>query len=144
MVSKIDIVHIDPPTPEARRLWAKMLDVAEVLGADERWSLIGGLMVQLHAFEHGSGSRPTADIDFLGDSRRRPPVTARIAAILVERGGEMRVPPVTEEKLGYRFDVGGEVIEIVGSEGVRRDPKTLGRFTTRRAMSVAPSRRTAC
>lgn len=56
----------------------------------------------------------------------------------------MRVPPVTEEKLGYRFDVGGEVIEIVGSEGVRRDPKTLGRFTTRRAMSVAPSRRTAC
>ena len=43
-------------------------------------------MVQIHAFERGSGSRPTTDVDVLGDSRRRPPMTARIAEILVEQG----------------------------------------------------------
>ena len=42
----------------------------------------------------------------------------------------MTIPPVTNENLGYRFEVEGEVVEVVGSEGVRRDPKTLGKYTT--------------
>jgi hypothetical protein len=130
MMAGGDIIHISPPTAEARRLWAKMLELAEALGPDEHWSLVGGLMVQLHAFQRGSGSRPTTDIDLLGDSRRRPPMTERIAAILIERGGEMAMPPVNDENLGYRFDVDGETIEILGSEGARRDPKTLGKHTT--------------
>ncbi len=125
-----NIININPPTQEAKRLWAKTLDLAEALGSDEHWSLIGGLMVQLHAFERGSGSRPTTDIDLLGDSRRRPPMTVRIAKILVERGGEMAMPPVSDEDLGYKFEVDGETIEILGSEGVRSDPKTLGKHTT--------------
>ncbi len=124
------IININPPTQEARRLWAKTLELAKAFGADERWSLIGGLMVQLHAFERGGGSRPTTDIDFLGDSRRRPPMTAQIAEALVERGGEMTMPPVGDEDLGYKFKVDGEIIEILGSEGVRSDPKTLGKHTT--------------
>lgn len=130
MTSESDVISISPANPAARRLWAKALELAESFGAKERWSLIGGLMVQLHAFERGAGARPTADIDILGDSRRRPPVTARIAKILIERGGEMAMPPVSDENLGYRFEVEGEVVEVVGSEGVRRDPKTLGEFTT--------------
>ncbi|MBW8060138.1 MAG: hypothetical protein FVQ78_07355 [Solirubrobacterales bacterium] len=125
-----NIININPPTQEARRLWAKALELAEAFGAQERWSLVGGLMVQLHAFEHGSGSRPTVDIDVLGDSRRRPPMTERIAEVLVERGGEMAMPPVSDEDLGYKFEIDGEVIEVLGSEGVRRDPKTLGKHTT--------------
>jgi hypothetical protein len=62
-----NIININPSTQETRRLWAKTLELAEVFGTDERWSLIGGLMVQLHAFERGSRSRPTTDIDLLGD-----------------------------------------------------------------------------
>lgn len=130
MTSESKAIGISPANPAAKKLWAKALELAESFGAEERWSLIGGLMVQLHAFERGVGSRPTADIDILGDSRRRPPVTARIAEILVERGGEMTMPPVGDQNLGYRFEVEGEVVEIVGSEGVRRDPKTLGKYTT--------------
>jgi hypothetical protein len=125
-----DTIRIDAPTPEARGLWAKALELAEAFGVDERWTLIGGLMVQLHAFQRGRGSRLTTDIDFLGDSRRRPPMTVRIAEILVERGGEMAMPPVSDASLGYRFDVDGETIEILGSEGVRHDPKTLGKHRT--------------
>lgn len=125
-----DVIDIDPPTEESRRLWAKALELAQAFGAHERWTLVGGLMVQLHAFERRSGSRLTSDIDFLGDSRERPPMTERMAELLIERGGEMALPPVSDENLGYKFDVDGAIIEILGSEGVRKDPKTLGRYTT--------------
>lgn len=87
-------------------------------------------MVQLHAFERGSDSRPTLDIDFLGDSRRRPPMTMQIAEALVERGGEMALPSVSDENLGYRFELDGEIIEVLGSKGLRHDPKTIGKHTT--------------
>jgi len=130
MTSESKVIGISPATLAAKTLWTKTLELAESFGADERWSLIGGLMVQLHAFERGAGSRPTVDIDVLGDFRRRPPVTARIAEVLVERGGEMTMPPVSDENLGYRFEVEGQVVEVVGSEGVRRNPKTLGKYTT--------------
>jgi hypothetical protein len=81
------VIDIDPPTVEARRLWASALKLARDFGADDRWVLVGGLMVQLHAFERSRSSRLTADVD-------------------------------------------GSIIEILGSEGVREDPKTLGKHTT--------------
>jgi hypothetical protein len=124
------VIDIDPPTAEARRLWASALELARDFGADDPWALVGGLMVQLHAFERSRSSRLTADVDFLGDSRRRPSMTVRMAEVLKERGGEMAMPPVSNENLGYRFEVDGSIIEILGSEGVREDPKTLGKHTT--------------
>lgn len=124
------IVNVDPPTAEAKRLWKSALELARDFGVDERWVLVGGLMVQLHAIERNRASRLTADIDFLGDSRRRPPMTVRMAKALQERGGEMAMPPVSNENLGCRFEVDGSIVEILGSDGVRRDPKTLGRYTT--------------
>lgn len=129
-MTESSIIDINPPTQEAKRLWAKALELAEAFGPHESWSLVGGLMVQLHAFERSSRSRLTIDIDFLGDSRRRPPMTEQIAKVLVERGGEMAMPPVSNENLGYKFELDGEIIEVLGSEGVRRDPKTLGKHTT--------------
>jgi hypothetical protein len=87
-------------------------------------------MVQLHALERGSDSRLTADIDFLGDSRRRPAMTIRMAEVLDDRGAEMAMPSRSDGKLGYRFELDGSIVEILGSEGVRHDPKTLGKYTT--------------
>jgi hypothetical protein len=124
------VIDINPPTAEARRLWASALELACDFGADDGWALVGGLMVQLHAFERSRSSRLTADVDFLGDSRRRPSMTVRMAEVLQERGGEMVIPPVSGEDLGYRFEVHGSIIEILGSEGVRENPKTLGKHTT--------------
>ena len=124
------LIDIDPPTAEGRRLWANALELAHDFGANDRWVLVGGLMVQLHAFERSRSSRLTADVDFLGDSRRRPSMTVRMAEVLKKRGGEMAAPPVGNEDLGYRFELDGSIIEILGSEGVREDPKTLGKHTT--------------
>lgn len=124
------VVNVEPPDAEAKRLWRSALELAQDFGVDERWALVGGLMVQLHAIERDRTARLTADIDFLGDSRQRPAMTVRMAEALKERGGEMAMPPASNENLGYRFEVDGSIIEILGSEGVRRDPKTLGRYTT--------------
>jgi hypothetical protein len=59
MTSESKVIGISPATPAAKTLWTKTLELAKSFGAEERWSLIGGLMVQLHAFERGAGSRPT-------------------------------------------------------------------------------------
>jgi hypothetical protein len=87
-------------------------------------------MVQLHGFEHGSQMRPTADIDLLADSRRRPEMTARVAELVVARGGRMAMPPMSNEKLGFRFELDSETIEVLGPDGLGRDPHTIGRYVT--------------
>jgi hypothetical protein len=107
-----------------------VLELAEILGPETHWSLIGGLMVQLHGFERGSEARPTADIDILGDSRRRPEVTQQIAETLVARGGEMAMPPMGDERLGFRFELDGETIEVLGPDGLGREPRTVGKHVT--------------
>lgn len=123
-------IEIHSPTLDVRERWAKVLELAKILGSETRWSLIGGLMVQLHGFEHGSEVRPTVDVDILGDSRRRPEVTERIAEAVVERGGEMAMPPMSNERLGFRFELDGETIEVLGPDGLRREPRTIGRYIT--------------
>jgi hypothetical protein len=130
MAGNANTVMIDPPTPEARRLWAKALELAEAFGATNEWALVGGLMVQLHAYEHQTDSRPTTDIDVLGDSRQRPSMTQRIAEILKSRGGTMAMPPRSNRDLGYQFEIDGDLVEVLGSEGVKGNPKTVGNFTT--------------
>lgn len=46
MTSEDKVIGISPANPAAKKLWAKVLELAESFGAEERWSLIGGLMVQ--------------------------------------------------------------------------------------------------
>lgn len=125
-----NIIKVDPPTLEAKKLWAMAIELADAFGSNEPWVLVGGLMVQLHSFEYGGGrARPTTDIDVLGDSRLRP-MTERISEVLIERGGEMAQPSVSDGDLGYQFVVGGETVEVLGCDGLKGGPKTIGKYTT--------------
>jgi hypothetical protein len=124
------VVVIPPLAEDGRRLWALLLSIAGEFGPDREWSLIGGLMVQLHAFEHDDGPRPTADIDLLGGAKRSPRMTEAMASLLVERGAEIVEPPRSDPNLGYRFEVEGETVELLGPDGLRTDPKTIGDLTT--------------
>lgn len=128
--SEKPVVIVDPPTDEASRLWDLALDLAQAFGADSDWALVGGLMVQLYGFEHNDASRPTVDIDVLGDSRKRPAMTKRAAQIVIDRGGKVAMPPRSAKDLGYRFEVDGEVVEILGPDGLKNAPPTVGRLTT--------------
>jgi hypothetical protein len=107
-----------------------VLSLAAELGPDREWTLIGGLMVQLHAFEHGDDPRPTVDIDLLGGAKRSPRMTEAMAALLVERGAEVAEPPRSDPHLGYRFEFEGEIVELLGPDGLRGDPKTIGGLKT--------------
>jgi hypothetical protein len=107
-----------------------VLSLADELGPDREWTLVGGLMVQLHAFEHGDEPRPTVDIDLLGGAKRPPRMTEAMASLLVERGAEVAEPPRSNPSLGYRFELDGDTVEILGPDGLRSDPKTIGGLTT--------------
>lgn len=124
------VVIIRLPTEEARRLWKLVLSLADDFGPDREWSLIGGLMVQLHGFEHDDDPRPTADIDVLGGARKPPRMTEEMAALLVERGAEVATPPRSNPELGYRFEFEGATIELLGPDGLRRNPKTTAGLRT--------------
>lgn len=130
MAEPLSVVRIDPVTPEGIRLWSMALDLAADLGADREWSLIGGLMVQLHGFEREDDLRPTVDIDILGAARKPPMMTEQIALMLVEKGAEVEMPPRSKPESGYRFQLDGEVVEILGPDGLRADPNTIGGLRT--------------
>jgi hypothetical protein len=123
-------IVILPESAEAEKRWALALDLAEAFGSDRSWALIGGLMVQLFAFEFQADARPTVDIDFLGDARRDPRMTKRAAEIVIERGGEMAMPPRTDPSLGYKFEIEGETVEILGPEGLKNPPPTVDGMVT--------------
>jgi len=124
------IIRVDPVAPEAHRLWEMTLDLAEALGAERQWSLIGGLMVQLHGHEHSDDLRPTVDIDLLGAARKPPSMTEQIAELLTERGAELAMPPRSDPQLGYRFELDGETVEVLGPDGLKSNPGTLPGLTT--------------
>jgi hypothetical protein len=124
------VIAIRPPDEEGRRLWELVLSLAAEIGPDRQWSLIGGLMVQLHGFEHGDLPRPTVDIDVLAGARQPPRMTEEIAELLVGRGAELAMPPRSDPKLGYRFSVHGETVELLGPDGLRSDPKTTAGLRT--------------
>jgi len=124
------VVHIEPVGVEAENLWSLALELAEALGPKREWSLIGGLMVQLHGLEHDDELRPTVDIDLLGGARKPPAMTEEIASLVAERGAKLATPPRSQPEVGYRFELDGEIVEILGPDGLKGDPKTLGKMTT--------------
>ncbi|MBS1881779.1 MAG: hypothetical protein JSS97_02345 [Actinobacteria bacterium] len=123
-------VVIRPLDDVGRRLWRLVLSLAEEFGAEREWSLVGGLMVQLHGFEHDDDARPTADIDLLGAAGRPPKMTEKMASRLIELGAEIVDPPRSHPKLGYRFELEGETVELLGPDGLRADPQTAPGLTT--------------
>jgi hypothetical protein len=70
MADKRTPVRIAPDDPGTASLWSDLGRLAaQVLPA--QWTLVGGPMVQLLAYEAGeTGVRVTTDIDIMGDARQ--------------------------------------------------------------------------
>ncbi|EFQ84351.1 hypothetical protein HMPREF0063_10203 [Aeromicrobium marinum DSM 15272] len=83
--------------------WPNVAEIAEVLEPTS-WSLVGGLMVQLHAIHTGIDAiRPTTDIDMLvhvETGRGRP---AAIARALASLGYELAPPIDPRNPAAHRF-----------------------------------------
>jgi hypothetical protein len=101
-------------------MWDAVHGLARTLPATD-WVLVGGLMVQLHAFRYNAGPvRATSDIDLLANSRARPSATERTADILLRDGFRPQEPVgVFEPLLVYRFVRDDVVVDVMGPDGLR-------------------------
>lgn len=111
-------IEIDLDDPATLTLWAAVGDLVQQL--PQRWVLIGGLMVQLHALEHGVlDVRLTGDIDVLGQAR--PQGTLRsIDTALRSNGFEMVGPD--PDGYGHRYDRDGLIVDVLAPDGISPSP----------------------
>lgn len=87
-------------------------------------------MVALFAIEAGQISRPTADIDILGDARQRPSATESIARQLTDLGATRYEIGGFESEKGFRFAVDGQVVDVLAPDGLGRPAMTDAQFQT--------------
>ncbi|MDQ3822954.1 MAG: hypothetical protein M3321_06915 [Actinomycetota bacterium] len=94
-------------------LWVDLVGLAA--SAPAPWTLIGGHMVALYAWEAGLPARPSTDADVLVDVRVVTRGTERVARYLQERGFDLRV---TNDLLGHRFERDGVEIDVFAPDGL--------------------------
>ena len=120
----IEIV-IDAADRATLGLWRAVAELATQLPAG--WMLIGGLMVQLHAIEHGIiDVRPTRDIDVLGQARPRGALPA-IDAALRRNGFALHDPDL--DGYGYRYERDGIIVDVLAPDGLKPPPSLGGGVT---------------
>lgn len=96
--------------------WPNVAEIARVLPSD-RWTLIGGLMTQLHAIHHGIDAvRPTNDVDMvlhIETARGTPNATA---SALESLGYAMKGNLDPRRNVGHRFTRGQAHVDVVSSD----------------------------
>lgn len=116
-------IEINPDDPEAVALWRSLGELAEQLPGE--WLLIGGLMVQLHALEHGvTQVRATSDIDILGQARPQWTLTA-LHETLEQLGFELVGPDLDGYAHRYR-NKDDLIVDVLSPEGIKPPPKIGG------------------
>jgi hypothetical protein len=124
-------IVIDVSDPDAMALWRTVARIADALDDQEtRWCLVGGLMVALFAIEAGQLQRPTTDIDILGDARQRPSGTEAITERLEDIGGALKEASGLESERGFRFEVDGQIVDVLAPDGLAAPPTTTGGMET--------------
>ena len=93
--------------------WPNVAEIARVLPTN-RWTLIGGLMTQLHAIHHGVDAvRPTNDVDIalhIETARGTPNTTANALESL---GYELKPSIDPRNNVGHRFTRGASRVDVV-------------------------------
>lgn len=129
----IEIV-VDATDTATLLLWRAVGEVAERLPAG--WVLIGGLMVQLHAMEHGVVDvRPTRDTDVLGQARPRGALPAIDAAL---RGDGFALHDPDRDGYGHRYERDELIVDVLAPDGLKPPPSLGGGVT---AIGVPGGRR---
>lgn len=125
------MIQIDLIDADAMRLWRAVASLARTFGEERRWCLVGGLMVALFAIEAEQRQRATTDIDILTDARARPSATKWAAERLQSLGATLREPTGLDHERGFRFDFGGQIVDVLAPDGLRpKGAKTVGNLET--------------
>lgn len=95
--------------------WPNVAELESVLPR-AHWTLVGGLMTQLHAAHHGVGAvRPTDDIDIVLHVETTPAAPAE-AATALESLGYVLTPSIDpRDSTAHRFRRGRQTVDLVTS-----------------------------
>jgi len=97
------------------RPWPAVKELAAELPT-ESWTLVGGLMTQLHTIHNGLGIvRPTNDVDIVLHIETTRGLPAQTASVLRSIGYELRDSTDPRDNTAHRFVRGGDVIDLVTS-----------------------------
>jgi hypothetical protein len=101
--------------------WPNVAELADVLPAD-KWTLVGGLMAQLHAIHRGLGViRPTNDVDIVLHIETSRGVPQETAAALESLGYKLRRSVDPRDNTAHRFVRGTSQVDLVAGEPERAD-----------------------
>jgi hypothetical protein len=108
---------IDVPTPAGGwgQPWPSVAEIERVF-SHERWTLVGGLMAQLHCVHAGfSPVRPTNDVDMVLHIETERGLPAAAARALESIGYELVVSIDPRDGTAHRFRRKGSVVDLVSS-----------------------------
>lgn len=93
--------------------WPSVAELAEALPA-ESWTLVGGLMTQLHSIHHGLGIvRPTNDVDIVLHIETQRGVPGAVATALEELGYRFQTSIDERNNTAHRFIRGTSTVDLV-------------------------------
>lgn len=99
--------------------WPSVAELAEALPA-ESWTLVGGLVTQLHTIHHGLGIvRPTHDVDIVLHIETMRGVPNKVAATLEALGYHFQPSIDPRTNTAHRFVRGTTTVDLVS--GARED-----------------------
>jgi hypothetical protein len=95
--------------------WPNVAEIAAVLPTD-RWTLVAGLMTQLHSIHHGLGIvRPTNDVDIVLHIETSRGVATQTTAALRSLGYELRPAVDPRDNTAHRFFRGTSKVDLVAN-----------------------------
>ena len=96
--------------------WPNVAELADVLPAD-RWTLVGGLMAQLHTVHRGLGVvRPTNDVDIVLHIETTRGVPLQTAAALESIGYKLRDAVDPRDNTAHRFVRGNSRVDLLAGD----------------------------
>lgn len=110
---KRPIIDIAAPIGGWPDPWPNVAEIAVVLPND-KWTLVGGLMTQLHSIHHGLGIvRPTNDVDIVLHVETSRGVAAETSTALHSLGYGLRSAVDPRDNTAHRFYRGASKIDLV-------------------------------
>jgi hypothetical protein len=108
--------------PGAPGPWAAVGELVDLLPPD--WVLIGGLMVQIHAWERGmTDVRATIDVDVLGQARPQGALPQIDGAL---RGAGFQAVAPDLDGYAHRYVRDGLIVDVLAPDGMNPPPTLDG------------------
>lgn len=121
------MIVLPAETKREREVWSTLLYIAD---QEQRWTVVGARMVELHLVERGRELRRSSlDGDAMGDARARPNPVRRIAQLLTAAGFALEGIAVLGS--GHTFVKGGVEIDVLA-------PENLGANSVRDRTTIPP------